>query len=98
MLLRCKCPGCGDLKEYLAEEVGTSADCFRCGKRFTLRANRGRAVWQIVAATLAVLVLGGGVGARFYLRAKRSEARFHAAQTAAERQRQAARDDSDDNN
>ena len=37
----------------------------------------------------------GGFGARMYWRAKRSEARFHAAQTAAERQRLAAPADHD---
>jgi hypothetical protein len=90
MLLRCKCPGCGELKEYVAEEVGTSADCLKCGNRFTLLANPGRAAWQIVTATLAVLLMVGGVGARMYWRAKRSEARHQAAQTAVERQRLAA--------
>ena len=43
MLLRCKCPGCGNLKEYVAEEVGAAADCFKCGQRFTLQPNKGRA-------------------------------------------------------
>jgi uncharacterized protein (DUF983 family) len=96
MLLRCKCPGCGDLKEYVAEEVGTTGDCLRCGHRFTLQANPGRAAWQIIAATLAVLIMVGGFGARMYFRAKRSEDRFHAAQRAAERQRLAASNNSDD--
>ncbi|HEY1376746.1 MAG TPA: hypothetical protein VGF55_08120 [Gemmataceae bacterium] len=96
MLLRCKCPGCGDQKEYVAEEVGSTADCFRCGQRFTLQGNPGRAAWQIIAATLAVFVLIGGAGARIYLRAKRAEARHHAAQVAHERHFQDDRDDGDD--
>src|SRR5262249_34740633 len=86
MLLRCKCPGCGAQKEYVAEEVGSTADCFGGGQRFTLQSTPGRAAWQIVAATLAVFVLIGGAGARIYLRAKRAEARHHAAQVAHERQ------------
>jgi uncharacterized paraquat-inducible protein A len=96
MLLRCKCPGCGDLKEYVAEEVGTTADCFRCGQRFTLQGNPGRAAWHVIAATLAVLVMIGGVGARMYLRAKQAEARHQAAQVAHERQFHDDGDDRDD--
>jgi hypothetical protein len=85
------------LKEYIAEEVGATTDCMGCGRQFTLVANHGRAAWQIISATLAVLLLIGGVAGRYYLRAKRSEARFHAAQNAAERQRLAAQVDNDDN-
>jgi len=73
MLLRCQCPGCGDLKEYVAEQVGTTADCFKCGRQFEMKANPGRVTWHIVAATLAVLMMTGGAGARWYLRAKRYE-------------------------
>jgi ribosomal protein S27E len=96
MLLRCKCPGCGDLKEYVAEEVGTTADCFRCGQRFTLQPNPGRAAWQIVSATLAVLLMLGGIGARMYLRAKRAEARHEAARSAFNRLPTNPADSSDD--
>jgi hypothetical protein len=75
MLLRCKCPGCGDLKEYVAEEVGSTSDCFKCGSRFTLKPNRARAARHIIFATLAVLVMVGGITARIYKRARRAEAR-----------------------
>jgi hypothetical protein len=85
MLLRCKCPGCGTLKEYVAEEVGSTADCLRCGQRFVLQPNHGRAVWQIAAATLAVLLIIGGIGARIYLRVQRYEARREAFQNVMER-------------
>ena len=71
MLLRCKCPKCGDTKEYIAELVGTESDCLRCGHRFALQGNPGRTTWQIVSATLAVLIIIGGVSARMYLRANR---------------------------
>ena len=71
MLLRCKCPKCGDNKEYVAELVGTETDCFRCGHRFALQGNPGRVTWQIVSATLAVLLMIGAIGARYYLRANR---------------------------
>jgi hypothetical protein len=90
MLLRCKCPGCGDQKEYVAEEVGSKADCFRCGHRFTLQPNRGRVAWHIIGATLAVLLMVVGATARVYWRAQRAERWQHAAKAAAERQRQAA--------
>ena len=71
MLLRCKCPKCGDPKEYIAELVGTESDCLRCGHRFALQGNPGRVTWQIVSATLAVLLLVGGIGGRLYMRANR---------------------------
>ena len=96
MLLRCKCPGCGDLKEYVAEEIGTSADCFRCGHRLTLQANPGRTAWQVISATLAVFVLVGGFTARMYWRAKRAEARHHHAVRAADQHRSAVVDERDD--
>jgi hypothetical protein len=85
MLLRCNCPGCGDLKEYVVEQVGTTADCFRCGQRFTYQHNKGRALWQIVAATFAVLLIIGGIAARVYWRAKRFEARQDMVRTLMER-------------
>ena len=75
MLLRCKCPGCGDRKEYVAEEVGSTTDCFKCGSRFTLQPNRGRVAWHIIVATLAVLGMVGGITARVYKRAMRAEAK-----------------------
>jgi hypothetical protein len=96
MLLRCKCPGCGDLKEYVAEEVGTATDCFRCGHRFTLQANPGRVAWHITCATLAVLLIIGGFSARYYWRAKRFEARHNQAVRAADQHRFVVTDDSDD--
>jgi DNA-directed RNA polymerase subunit RPC12/RpoP len=71
MLLKCKCPKCGEAKEYLAEQVGTPLDCFRCGHRFLLQNNPVRVTWQIISATLAVLVIIGGICARVYLRAER---------------------------
>jgi len=61
MLLKCKCPGCGEDKEYIAEQVGSQLDCFRCGRRFVLKANRVRATWKIVSATVAVLVFAGAL-------------------------------------
>ncbi len=73
MLLRCQCPGCGDLKEYVSEQVGIQADCFKCGARFVLKDNPGQAVWQIAVATLAVLGIVGGVLGRAYLRVNRWE-------------------------
>jgi uncharacterized protein (DUF983 family) len=83
MLLRSKCPKCGELKEYIPEQVGTHLDCFSCGHRFVLKDNPGRVTWQIVSATLAVLVIGGGLAARFYLRAHRwDHARQRTATTA----------------
>ena len=39
MLLRCKCPSCGETKEYIGEQVGSTLDCFRCGHRFELGAD-----------------------------------------------------------
>jgi hypothetical protein len=71
MLLKCKCPGCGETKEYVAEQVGTQLDCFRCGHRFVLQGNPARVTWQIVSATLAVLLIIGAVLGRVYLRAHR---------------------------
>jgi hypothetical protein len=71
MLLRSKCPKCGELKEYIAEQVGSQLDCFRCGHRFVLKDNPGRVTWQIVSATLAVLVVLGGIATRYYLRSHR---------------------------
>jgi hypothetical protein len=85
MLLRCQCPGCGGLKEYVAEEVGSETDCFKCGRRFTLQPNKGRAAWQIISATLAVLLMIGGIGARVYFRAMRAEARHEAFERRLER-------------
>src|SRR5436190_6345228 len=71
MLLRGKCPGCGDAKEYIAELVGSETDCMKCGRRFVLKDNPGRVTWHIFTATLAVLILIGGIGARVYLRSNR---------------------------
>ncbi len=96
MLLRCKCPGCGDLKEYVAEQVGTTADCFRCGHRFTLLSNPGRVTWHIIAATLAVLLMIVGFSARMYLRSQRWQARHHAANVAHDRQVHDGDDKDDD--
>lgn len=72
MLLKCKCPGCGEEKEYIAEQVGSQIDCFRCGRRFVLKANRMRATWKIVSATVAVMVFGGAL-ATWYYEARRWE-------------------------
>jgi hypothetical protein len=96
MLLRCKCPGCGSPKQYIAEEVGKIADCHHCGQQFALKANPGRAASQIIAATLAVLVLVVGFSARLYWRAKRSENRHNAAVRSADQHRFAATDERDD--
>src|SRR5262249_50276793 len=81
MFLRCNCPQCGDLKEYVAEQVGITADCFKCGASFELQDNPGRHVWQIVPATVAVLCIVGSILGRAYLRASRWErtAQRHAA-------------------
>ena len=96
MLLRCKCPGCGAQKEYIAEEVGNTTDCPRCGNRFTLQPNPGRAVWHIVAATLGLLILVGGTTARIYKRAWRSQARHEHFHKTAEHQRTVIVDDDRD--
>lgn len=66
MLLKCKCPGCGETKEYIAEQVGSTIDCFRCGRRFVLQGNRARATWMIASATVAVLVFCGAAAAWYY--------------------------------
>ena len=97
MLLRCKCPGCGNQKEYIAEEVGATTDCQRCGNRFTLQPNHGRVAWHIIAATLAVMGGVGGLGVRMYLRAQRVEAKHqHHATRQAERHQTPLWGDSDD--
>jgi len=96
MLLRCKCPGCGAPKEYIAEEVGTTADCPRCGNRFTLQPNPGRAIWQIVAATLGLLILVGGTTARIYKRAWWSQVRHEQFHKTAENRRTVIVDDDRD--
>jgi ribosomal protein S27E len=96
MMLRCKCPGCGTQTEYIAEQVGTMTDCRSCGRAFALQANRGRVAWHIIAATLGVLVLVGGVTHRFYKRAKRSEMWHNAAAQAHEQHRTEIGDDRDD--
>jgi uncharacterized protein (DUF983 family) len=92
MLLRCKCPGCGAKKEYIAEEVGSAADCSHCGQVFTLQHNRGRAAFHVLGATLGALILVGGISARVYFKAKRAEAR-HEAVHRHEQERRAASDD-----
>ena len=61
MLLRSLCPNCGTKKEYIAEQVGQSSHCEKCGNAFILKANDGRVAWQIVAATLVVLFIIGGL-------------------------------------
>jgi uncharacterized protein (DUF983 family) len=61
MLLRSLCPSCGTKKEYIAEQVGQSSHCDKCGNAFILKANDGRVAWQIVAATLVVLFIIGGL-------------------------------------
>jgi uncharacterized protein (DUF983 family) len=71
MFLRCQCPGCGETKEYIAEQVGGHLDCFGCGHRLVLNDNPGRVTWHIVSATLAVLVVLGGIATRYYLRSHR---------------------------
>ena len=75
MLLRSKCPGCGDLKEYVAEQVGSETDCRKCGRRFELKLYRGYVARQVISTTLAVLVVTGSVIAHFCLRDKRSDLR-----------------------
>ena len=42
MLLACKCPSCGQARQYIAELVGSTADCDRCGAAFVLKGNPGR--------------------------------------------------------
>jgi hypothetical protein len=73
MLLRCKCPSCGETKEYIAEQVGSTLDCFRCGHRFELKGNPARVAWHIIAATLVVLAMIGAVLGRAYKRSHRWE-------------------------
>jgi len=69
MLLRSLCPNCGTKKEYIAEQVGQSSHCEKCGTAFILKANEGRVAWQIVAATLVVLFIIGGLLVRASWRA-----------------------------
>jgi uncharacterized protein (DUF983 family) len=69
MLLRSLCPNCGTKKEYIAEQVGQSSHCEKCGTAFILKANDGRVAWQIVAATLVVLFIIGGLLVRASWRA-----------------------------
>jgi DNA-directed RNA polymerase subunit RPC12/RpoP len=66
MLLKCKCPKCGEKKEYIAEQVGSPLDCFRCGHRFILKNNTARATWRVVTATVAVLAFFGALAAWYY--------------------------------
>lgn len=96
MMLRCKCPGCGTQTEYIAEQVGTITDCRGCGRAFALRANNGRAAWQIICATVGVLVLVAGAAHRVYWRAKRSEMLHKSAVQARDHQRVVIVDDNDD--
>jgi uncharacterized protein (DUF983 family) len=71
MLFSCKCPACGQKKQYIAEQVGTAVNCDRCGHSFPLPGNPGRVIWQIVAATLMVIILAGFYTSRAYFRAHR---------------------------
>lgn len=66
MLLKCRCPGCGEEKEYIAEQVGTPLDCFHCGRRFVLKSNRVRSTWKIISAAVAVLVFAGALVTWYY--------------------------------
>jgi hypothetical protein len=96
MLLRCKCPGCGAKKEYIAEEVGSTTDCPHCGQMFTLQPNRGRVAWHIIAGTLGLLMLVGGGTYRFYKRARMAQARHEAFHRHEQERRAATFDDRDD--
>jgi uncharacterized protein (DUF983 family) len=96
MMLHCKCPGCGTKTEYIAEQVGTLTDCRSCGRAFALRANNGRAAWQIICATIGMLVLVGGISARYYWRVKRYETMHKAAVQAHEKHGVVIIDDRDD--
>jgi hypothetical protein len=59
------CPACAYIREYIREEVGSTAACNRCGHRFVLPPNDGRSLlalaWLSVCAVVSVwlyLVLG----------------------------------------
>ena len=56
-----------------AEQVGESRNCDNCGELFILKANSGRVAWQIIAATIFVLALIGGLLARGYWGSHRFE-------------------------
>jgi hypothetical protein len=71
MLLRCFCPRCGKVREYIAEEVGQSRHCNHCGGEFTLKPNNGRVAWHIIGATAFVLFVIGGLAARYYWKANK---------------------------
>ena len=60
MLLKCKCPHCGQPKDYIDEQVGQPAYCSRCGQSFTLQAQPAKVAWHLAVATFVVLagVLG----------------------------------------
>jgi uncharacterized protein (DUF983 family) len=66
MLLRSPCPNCGTKKEYIAEQVGSTSYCEKCGNEFFLKANDGRVAWQLIGATLVVLFIIGGLLTRAY--------------------------------
>ena len=61
MLLRTPCPQCQTVKEYISEQVGQTRHCDHCGTEFVLKANNGRVMWQIGAATVVVLFIVFGL-------------------------------------
>jgi hypothetical protein len=63
-MLQCRCFRCGSRLDYISEQVGTTADCPRCGKPVQLIANPIRVTLRIVWATLVVLAL---VGAQMFI-------------------------------
>jgi uncharacterized protein (DUF983 family) len=60
MMLQRKCPKCGQLVEYIAEQVGSQHKCEKCAEQFELVANDFRVAMRIVWAGVVAfgLLLG----------------------------------------
>ena len=71
MLLACKCPSCGQEKQYIAELVGSTANCDRCGAAFELKGNPGRVFWHVALAAVVVVATVLGFFGRAALRSQR---------------------------
>jgi len=73
MMLKCPCPKCGQSNDYIAEQVGLTTYCNRCGHAFALRGQPGKVVWHLALATLIVVGTIAGVVNRAYRRAHRHD-------------------------
>lgn len=68
MLMRSFCPRCGQVKEYITEQVGQTGYCANCGHEFLLKANDERIAWQLISATCVVVAVIGILVARLAFR------------------------------